>query len=445
MVGESPNRTVVVGGGMLGASVSAALAADGRDVVLLEAAPSLGGLASAWQLDTPDGPVVWDRFYHVVLEQDTRVRALLADLGLADSLSFRAVGSELLAGGRVLPMSSVVDFFSLPGLTLVSKVRILVTMAVGALTAGRSSAKDITTSRWLTRWSGRQAAEALWAPLLRAKLGVHADDASSVFIRSTFARLVRARLAGGSGDRFGQVSGGYAAVLGRLADRLRQTGVEVSTSARVSEVVPGASSRWTVRLADGGEHAADDVVVCTPGPAAADLAPVPAAVAAQLAAIPYLGCVCVSVLLRRRLTGGYLTYVTDETPYTAVVEMTNLVGAAETGGLHLVYLPRYVAPDDPLFDEAPEAVAERFVADLVDRYPDLDRADVVTARTAAARYVMPVPTPSHPGAPAVDTGVPGLYLASSAQVTTGTLNVDTTLRLAEEAVAVMRTRREEAR
>ncbi|SDO37981.1 Protoporphyrinogen oxidase [Klenkia soli] len=437
MAGESPTRTVVVGGGMLGASVAGALAAAGREVTLLEAAPSLGGLASAWQLATPDGPVVWDRFYHVVLEQDTRVRALLAELELADSLAFRAVGSELLAGGRVLPMSSVVDFFALPGLTVVAKLRILATMAVGALTAGRPSARRITTARWLTRWSGTQAAETLWAPLLRAKLGVHADAASSVFIRSTFARLVRARLAGGSGDRFGQVTGGYATVLGRLADRLRDRGVEVATSARVAAVVPGEATRWTVRLADGDEHAADDVVLCTPGPAAAALAPLPPALTAQLAAIPYLGCVCVSVLLRRQLTGGYLTYVTDETPYTAVVEMTNLVGPAETGGLHLVYLPRYVAPDDPLFDEDPEVVAERFVADLVTRYPDLQAADVVTARTAAARYVMPVPTPSHPGAPAVETGVPGLYLASSAQVTSGTLNVETTLRLAEEAVAVI--------
>jgi len=433
----SPTRVVVVGGGMLGAAVSAELAARGRRVVLLEAAPSLGGLASAWQLPTPDGPVVWDRFYHVVLEQDVRVRALLDDLGLGGGLAFRAVRSELLAGGRVLPMSSVVDFFSLPGLGLVAKLRILATMAVGALTAGRPAARRTTTARWLARWSGRQATDTLWTPLLRAKLGVHADAASSVFIRSTFARLLRARLAGGAGDRFGQVPGGYAAVLGRLADRLRERGVEVSTGVRVRAVVPGDGDRWRVELADGSAVPADEVVLCTPGPAAAALAPLPAPLTAQLAAIPYLGCVCVSVLLRRRLTGGYLTYVTDETPYTAVVEMTNLVGPEQTGGLHLVYLPRYVAPDDALFDEDPQEVADRFVADLVARYPDLDATDVVVARTAAARHVMPVPTPDHPGAPAVPTGLPGLFLASSAQVTTGTLNVETTLRLADEAVAAI--------
>ena len=62
-------RTVIVGGGMLGLGLARKLAAD-RDVIVLEAAPNLGGLASAWTLDTPTGPVRWDRFYHVVLSGD---------------------------------------------------------------------------------------------------------------------------------------------------------------------------------------------------------------------------------------------------------------------------------------------------------------------------------------------------------------------------------------
>jgi peptidoglycan/xylan/chitin deacetylase (PgdA/CDA1 family) len=155
--------------------------------------------------------------------------------------------------------------------------------------------------------------------------------------------------------------------------------------------------------------------------------------------VPYVGCVCVSVVLHRPVTGGYLTYVTDETPYTAVVEMTNLVDAEHVGGRHLVYLPRYCAPGDPMFAEATEAggaaVAERAVADLLTRYPHLSGEDVLATKVAAARHVMPVPVPGRGAdAPPVRTGLPGLYLASSAQVTDGTLNVETTLALAETAL-----------
>ena len=68
----------------------------------------------------------------------------------------------------------------------------------------------------------------LWLPLLRAKLGEEAERASARFIRSTFRRLLVARLRGGDGDRFGWVEGGYAAVLGRLAAELEACGRAMS-------------------------------------------------------------------------------------------------------------------------------------------------------------------------------------------------------------------------
>jgi len=53
-------RWGIVGGGFLGMTLAHRLARHGQDVTLFEAAPALGGLASAWSL----GDVVWDRHYH---------------------------------------------------------------------------------------------------------------------------------------------------------------------------------------------------------------------------------------------------------------------------------------------------------------------------------------------------------------------------------------------
>ncbi len=432
---SSAHRTVVVGGGMLGAAVAEGLAAAGREVVLLEASGSLGGLASAWTIDTAQGPLVWDRFYHVVLGQDARVIALLGRLGLAADLHFSTVRSELLAGGRVHPMSSVLDLLRLPVLDPVSRVRVGATVGLGAVLPVAGGDRT-TSARWLRRWSGRRATDALWLPLLRAKLGASAERASARFIRSTFRRLLVARLRGGDGDRFGWVDGGYAAVLERLAIELDGAGVDVRTSSPVTALARDGAT-WRVTTPDG-DIGCDEVVLTTPGPVARRLAAdvAPQAFSTGLDRVPYLGCVCVSVVLRRPVTGSYLTYVTDDTPYTAVVEMTNLVDVARTGGLHLVYLPRYCPPDDPAFDQDEQVLAESYLSDLLRRYPRLTRDDVLGTRVAKARHVMPVPVPGR-GAdrPPVRTGADGLYLASSAQVTDGTLNVETTLRLAQEALA----------
>ena len=69
---EAPIRFGIVGGGMLGLMLAHRLRRRGHAVTVLEAAPHLGGLASAWQI----GDVTWDRHYHVILMSDFKVREL---------------------------------------------------------------------------------------------------------------------------------------------------------------------------------------------------------------------------------------------------------------------------------------------------------------------------------------------------------------------------------
>ena len=65
----------------------------------------------------------------------------------------------------------------------------------------------------------------------------------------------------------------------------------------------------------------------------------------------YLGVVCFALLLKRQLSPYYVLNLTDEDlPFTGIVEMSNLVSRDETAGYHLVYVPKYTIPGDPLFD-----------------------------------------------------------------------------------------------
>ena len=81
---QRQERWAIIGGGFLGMTLALRLAQQGKAVTLVEAAPSLGGLASAWQL----GDVVWDRHYHVTLSSDSHLRALLRELGLESEMQW---------------------------------------------------------------------------------------------------------------------------------------------------------------------------------------------------------------------------------------------------------------------------------------------------------------------------------------------------------------------
>jgi hypothetical protein len=62
--------------------------------------------------------------------------------------------------------------------------------------------------------------------------------------------------------------------------------------------------------------------------------------------------------------------------------------------------------------------------------------DVVGSRVARAREVFPLPVVGYSErVPAVETGVPGVHLVSSAQIVNGTLNLNETVGLADRAAA----------
>jgi protoporphyrinogen oxidase len=417
---------------MLGAAAARRLRATGADVVLYESAGALGGLTSAWRLEVPGGaPVAWDRFYHVILGTDGRVIDLLADIGAGEVIWNRSKAA-CYAGGSAVPASSAAELIALPMLGTVAKLRIGLTVAWAALWSSGRRFDRITAVRWLRRWSGKQATERLWLPLLRAKLGRSAERASAVFIWSTIRRLLSARVQGRDGDRFGHVRGGYATVLEALAKRLAAEGVDVRTGSRVT-AVRSTDDGLLVEVEDGPAGRYDRVLVTTAAPLTARLCPeLTAAETDRMNGVEYLGVLCPSVLLRRPVTGAYITYVTDPKPFTAVIEMTALVDPAEMGGHTLVYLPRYTEPDDPAFASPDDELRAEFLGAFLPMY-GLAESDVLSFAVAKARYVMPVPTPGYPErVPAIRTSVPGLFALGSAQITVGTLNVEQTLRLLDE-------------
>jgi protoporphyrinogen oxidase len=115
-----------------------------------------------------------------------------------------------------------------------------------------------------------------------------------------------------------------------------------------------------------------------------------------------------------------------------VIETTALVDPATFGGRHLAYLPKYVPPDDPLFEQSDDEVRASFLPALFRMHPHLTPDDVLAFRVSRARHVLAVSTLNYSETvPPQSTSIPGLYLCNSSQIVNGTLNVNETLMLAD--------------
>ena len=419
---------------MLGLATAWRLAERGEKVTVLEAAPELGGLTSAWTL----GDTSWDRFYHVTLLSDTRLRALLEDIGLEKEIRWVQTRTGFYSGGKLYSLSSSFDFLKFPPLSLWQKFRLGSTIFYASKLRDWKALERIPVDKWLRKLSGKSTFEKIWLPLLKAKLGDAYQRTSAAFIWSYIDRMYKARRSGMKREMFGYVPGGYRRILQVLGAALEARGSSIATSSPVTKVVRDeATNQLLVTCGKGTNERIekfDRVVMTAPSPIVDKACEgLNTHERQRLNGAEYLGVVCTSLLLDRPLAGYYVTNVIDSwVPLTGIIEMGAIVEPQYLNGHYLVYLPRYLMANDAGFEESDEAIHERCLVTLERMYPNFNRSQVAAIQTARARHVMALPTLRYSEQlPPVVCSVPGLYLLNSAQVTKGNLNVNETIEIVE--------------
>lgn len=430
-----PPRWAIVGGGILGMTLALRLAERGERVTLYEAADHPGGLADAWRL----GDVRWDRHYHVILLSDERTRGLLTELGLEQELKWVTTKTGFFTDGRLHSLSSSWEFLRFPPLRLLDKLRLAGTILLASKIRDPLPLEKIPVADWLRKWSGARTFEKIWLPLLRAKLGENYRQTSAAFIWSTIARMYKARRTGMKRELFGYLPGGYGRILDTFEAKLRAAGVELRCD-HIATRIQREDGQFALQFREKPGATADRVVVTTPCNIVANLCSQLAPDERErLLGAEYQGIVCASLLLKRPLSPYYVTNITDAgLPFTAVIEMTSLVDAAEFGERSLVYLPKYVPTGDPLLTASDEAIREAFLAGLRRMHPPLTDDDVLAFGVSRVPQVVALPTLNwSQRLPRVLTSIPGLFVVNSAQIVDGTLNVNESVRLAEQALPTL--------
>ena len=426
----------IIGGGILGMTMAHRLAQAGEQVTLVESAPRLGGLADAWQL----GDITWDRHYHVTLLSDLHWRNVLRELELESDMNWVETKTGFFTDGQLYSMSNNLEFLRFPPLGLIDKFRLGATIFYASKLKDWKRLENIPVADWLRQLSGSRTFEKIWLPLLRAKLGENYVKTSASFIWATIARMYAARRTGLKKEMFGYVRGGYARILDRFTEQLQAEGVDVRTNQATRQVWTLPSGRVVADFANAPQQEFDRVVFTTPSPVISKVCPwLSADEHKRHNGLQYQGIVCASVLLKQPLAKYYVTNITDSwVPFTAVIEMSTLVDRSEFNGHSLVYLPKYVAPNDPLFDESDDSIQGRFIAALEKMYPHFSRSDVLAFKISRVRHVVALTTLNYSqNLPPMKTSLPNVYAINSAHIANGTLNVNETVKLAEDAVGML--------
>lgn len=426
----------IVGAGFTGMVCALRLLKAGYRVTLLEAQSDTGGLTASYDF----GHFRWDKFYHCILTSDLDLLTLLDELGLTHLVRWTNTKVGLFSHGQLHTMTGVLDLLHFPHLSLVNKLRLAVVTAYITRLKDGNTLEQQPLESWTRRLFGDKLFTEVWEPLFRCKLGEMRHKASAAFLWGTVRRLASTRQPGpGKAETLGYVAGGYAVVFKRLLEEVIRLDGRIQTSSNVLSICAAADNAGGVKIeSKHGSQLFDGALATLPNKLLQGALQTPdTAYLERLGEVQYLGLVCLVLVLRRPLSDFYVTNITEECPFTGIIEMTNLIDPEEeTAGYSLVYLPRYTAPLDPLLQTSPEELWSLFRPALLRLHPCFSDADIVNRFTFRQQSVQPVPSLNYSRIrPSSLTPIPNVFLANTAQIVNNTLNNNVMTRLAEQACA----------
>ncbi len=427
-------RIAVVGGGILGTTLTLRLAQQGHDVHLIERAPALGGLADRTQL----GGYEIDRFYHVIVPSDARMHALVDELGLTDEMSTAPVGVGFFSGGQMYPFNGIGDFLRFPPLRFTDRLRLARFVVACQLRSEYADLEDKPLLEWLRKLSGKRVVEKIWRPLLDSRFDGHHDELPATYLWSRTRRMRSARSGKGGAEEFGALRGGHQRLIEAAAKAAQEAGATVRTGVPVTGLLMEGGHVAGITTEQGDERY--DLVIPTLQPPALRYL-LPPELHHLLDGMPtrFMGVVCLILLVRESLTEHYSVNIVDPTPITTIVETSHVVGTEHTGGHRLVYVPRYCDAQSETFGLSDQEVYDRFTEMVGKLSPAFRHEDVIDWTVQRAPTVEPVHALGvHPredwGFATTPDGAPikGLALASASHIYPRLLNGESVVQLAEE-------------
>lgn len=403
-----PRRVAVLGAGPMGLMAALDMARAGWDVQIFERDDRIGGMSASFDFQ---GTRI-ERYYHFICKTDEPLFALLAELGLQDTLRWTATRMGYFYDGKLYKWGSPSALLSFPQLGWVDKFRYALHVMSTKRITDWSRLDGVRATEWLRRWVGPRAYEVLWRRAFELKFFEFTNDLSASWIGTRIKRIALSRKSLFE-ESLGYLEGGSATLLEAMDAELRRLGVKIHLKCGI-EQVSISDGRVESVLAGGAEHPVDCVVSTAPIQYLPSLIPgLPKDYVEKISNIKNIPVACVILKLTRPLTENFWLNISDPTiAIPGLIEYSNL---NPEGGHSIVYAPFYMPKTHQKWSQSNEALMAEVLAYLPRINPDF-RPDWVTAshchRYEFAQTICP-PGFQHM-LPPMATPVTGLFAADTA-------------------------------
>lgn len=377
---------LIVGAGAIGLSLAYILSRNHVDVTVVDAAPYPGGLTGTFEIP---GRYEIEKFYHHIFTHDMELQWLLSELDIRERLEYRPSTMGIYSGGRIYPFGSPSDLLTFNAAGMFDRMRFGISSAKLALNGKYTEMEEAGALDWLRKNAGPKMVELVWEPMIRSKFGDAADEVPLPWIAGRLRQRSLSRR--GSVETLGYLDGSLGRLVEALCAYLAGNSVELITGRSADRLVFDDNELKEVETSHGTMRA-DSVVATVPNPVIAGIARDSAPdYAASLDRIEYLAVLNTVLVLEKPLSGIYWLNVAERGyTFSGVIEHTALVPPEEYGGCTIVYLPRYLTVDHPLWKRKDSEVIEMMTGDIDRIFPGAGES-IVESHLFRARYAAPIP------------------------------------------------------
>jgi protoporphyrinogen oxidase len=233
----------------------------------------------------------------------------------------------------------------------------------------------------------------------------------------------------------GHIRGNLQCVIDALQSKITDLGGRIHTDAPIERFVVRNGSICGVEAA-GKEHDHDVLVSTIPHPQYQKLLPKELR-EENARSVEYMGIVCLLLVMKKRLTPFHTLNLVDETtPYTGIIETTNVIDPTLLNGRHLVYVPKYLSPQNRHWlSRTDEDLKQECIGHLARMFPSFSESDVDTFWVGREAFVEPLYTLDfYKRIPPVVGPVKGLFVANNSQTYPFLLNCESVVSLANSVV-----------
>ncbi|CAA0088118.1 Protoporphyrinogen oxidase [Halioglobus japonicus] len=396
----------VVGGGPMGLATAYHLLKQGHQVTLFEADKTLGGMSASFVFDG----IKIERYYHFICKSDDPLFALLAELGIENTLRWTQTRMGYYYQGALRNWGDPVALLKFPGLSLISKIRYGLLAFISTKRSDWTKLDNVDAVTWLKRWVGQSAYDILWRPLFELKFYHYTSNLSAAWIWSRLKRVGTSRK-NLLQEELGYLQGGSDTFLDAIAARIESLGGAVHLNEAVQEVLLENGELRGVRT-QAGNFEFDRVVSTIPMPYVSAMVPkLPPAILDKYDSVNNIAVVCVLVHLSEALTPYFWLNISDpDIDIPGFIEYSNL---NPLDG-HIVYAPFYIPGEHADYQKDDAFFVEKVRRYLFAVKPDLEESDILKIAAGRYRYAQPICEPEFlTRLPDINPGVEGLYIADT--------------------------------